>query len=62
MKVRLKEYKNRTYPLFDYFREIGVLVKEINGEQSIEDVFRDILKVVSLLIKGQNLANKKQAN
>lgn len=46
VKVRLKQYKGRTYPLFKYFKEIGVIVKEINGEQSIEDVFKDILKAV----------------
>lgn len=46
VKVRLKQYKGRTYPLFKYFKEIGVIVKEINGEQSIEDVFKDILKAI----------------
>ncbi len=46
MKIRLKEYKQRTYPLFEYFKEIGVLIKQINGEQSIENVFKDILKAV----------------
>ena len=62
MRVRLKEYKNRTYPLLDYFKKIGIPVKKINGEQSIENVFEDILKVVSPLIKNQNSANNKQAN
>ena len=46
VKVRLKQYKGRTYPLLKYFKEIGVIVKEINGEQSIEDVFKDILKTI----------------
>ncbi len=46
MKVRLKQYKDRTYPLFDYFKEIGILVKEINGEQIIENVHKDILGTV----------------
>ena len=46
MKVRLKQYKDRTYPLFDYFREIGIAVKEIKGEQSIDNVHKDILEVV----------------
>ena len=46
IKIRLKQYKGRTYPLFKYFKEIGVIVKEINGEQSIEDVFKDILKAI----------------
>lgn len=46
IKVRLKQYKGRTYPLFKYFKEIGIIVKEINGEQSIEDVLKDILKAI----------------
>ncbi len=46
VRVRLNQYKERTYPLFEYFRELGILAKEINGEQSIEDVFKDILKAV----------------
>lgn len=46
IKVRLKQYKERTYPLFRYFKEIGIAIKKINGEQSIKDVFKDILKAV----------------
>jgi adenylate kinase len=46
IKVRLDQYKERTYPLFEYFKELGIVIKEINGEQSIEDVFKDILKAV----------------
>jgi len=44
IKVRLKEYKERTYPLIQYFTKERLLVIKINGEQSVEDVFRDILK------------------
>jgi len=46
MKTRLKEYKQRTYPLFGYFKQIRIAIKEINGEQSIEDVHKDVLKAV----------------
>jgi len=46
MKIRLKEYKSRTYPLFDYFKKIGITIKKINGKQNIKDVSKDILKVV----------------
>jgi len=46
IKVRLNQYKERTYPLFEYFKELGIVIKEINGEQPIEDVFKDILKAV----------------
>ncbi len=47
IKVRLKEYKERTLPLMNYFKKEGIEVKEINGEQSVADVFGDVLKVIS---------------
>ena len=46
IKVRLKEYKERTLPLVKYYKEQGLTIKEINGEQSVEDVFKDILKAI----------------
>ena len=46
IKVRLKEYEERTLPLLEYFKNQGVKVKKIKGEQSVADVFRDILKTI----------------
>ena len=46
IKVRLKEYKERTFPLMEYFKERGMEVKEINGEQTVANVFKDILKAI----------------
>ncbi len=46
IKVRLKEYRERTYPLIDYFKKQGLRVKKINGEQSVEDVHRDVLAAI----------------
>jgi len=46
IKIRLKEYEERTLPLINYFKGEGVRVKEINGEQSVADVFNDILGAV----------------
>lgn len=46
IKTRLKEYKERTFPLVDYFKKQGLKVNEINGEQSVADVFNDILKAL----------------
>lgn len=43
IKVRLKEYRERTYPLTDYFKEQGLRVKKINGEKPVANVFNDIL-------------------
>ena len=42
--TRLKEFKERTYPIIDFLEKEGVQVVEINGEQNVSDVYRDILK------------------
>jgi len=44
IKVRLEEYKEKTFPLLKYFIKEGLSVKKINGEQSVSDVFNDIVK------------------
>lgn len=44
IKRRLKEYQERTFPLVNYFKKQGLKIKEVNGEQSVADVFGDILK------------------
>jgi len=46
IKVRLKEYKERTFPLIEYFKKQGLKVKKINGEKSVADVFKEILKAL----------------
>ena len=46
IKIRLKEYNERTFPLLDYFRKQGLKVREINGEQSVANVFKDILNAL----------------
>jgi adenylate kinase len=46
IKVRFQEYNERTYPLIDLFKKEGLKVSEINGEQSVEAVHKDILKVL----------------
>lgn len=43
IKGKFKEFQERTIPVIDYFRKQGVKVKEINGEQPVADVFKDIL-------------------
>lgn len=42
---RIEVYFEQTAPLIDYYRERGLLV-EINGEQSIQDVYHDILEAI----------------
>jgi adenylate kinase len=46
IKLRLREYRKNTLPLVDYFKKQGLKVKKINGEQSVADVFKDILKAL----------------
>lgn len=47
IKVRLKEYGERTIPLLNYFKEENLGIKEVNGDQSVEGVFKEILKYLS---------------
>jgi len=46
IKSKLREFKERTLIIIDYFKKQGLKVKEINGEQSVVDVFNDILKAI----------------
>ena len=46
IKVRLKEYAERTLPLVDFLKTQNLSVAKINGEQSVEQVHQDILKVL----------------
>jgi len=45
IKMRLEEFKNKTIPAINYYKKQGRLI-EVNGEQSIENVFKDILKKI----------------
>jgi adenylate kinase len=45
IKMRLKEFKKQTIPTLNHYKKQGRLI-EINGEQSIEDVFKEILKKI----------------
>jgi adenylate kinase len=46
IKVRLKEYKERTFPLVELFKKEKLRMKRINGEKPPADVFRNILKAL----------------
>ena len=46
IKVRLEQYKERTLPLFNYFKNNGYSVKKINGEKSVAEVHESILKTL----------------
>jgi len=46
IKVRLKEYAERTYPIFDYFEKHGFEIKKVNGERSVAAVYKDVLSAI----------------
>lgn len=46
IKTRLEQYKERTLPLFDYFKNNGFKVEKINGERTVAEVHADILKII----------------
>lgn len=47
VKSRLSWFKSEVQPVINFYRKTGRLIK-INGEQSIENVFKDILKVLKI--------------
>ena len=48
IKVRIKEYKERTYPLIDYFKKQGLKVIKISGSPPPVTVFKNILKALKI--------------
>lgn len=44
IKVRYQEYVNRTFPIVDFLKKRDYKIIEINGEQSIGDVFKKIIQ------------------
>ncbi|MFA6073110.1 MAG: nucleoside monophosphate kinase [Candidatus Woesearchaeota archaeon] len=51
IKKRLLDYHNETIPVVDYFKKKGIPVLEINGEESIEDVDKEIQSKLKSLIQ-----------
>lgn len=45
VRRRLEVYKKQTAPLLDYYRNLGLL-KEIDGDQSVEDVFGALMQAL----------------
>lgn len=48
IKSRMNEYNTKSKPVFDYYRNKG-LVADINGDQPIENVFKDIKQALDKL-------------
>lgn len=46
IKTRLREYEERTLPLVDYLKKQRVKIKKVNGEQSVADVFENVLEAI----------------
>ena len=42
IEQRLKEYANRTKPVFEYLQKDDLSIKEIDGNQSVAQVFQNI--------------------
>jgi adenylate kinase family enzyme len=42
IKIRLKEYAERTEPVFEYLKQHKIAIKELNGDRSVAEVFYDI--------------------
>ncbi len=45
IRLRIKQYYEKTQPVIDYFDQKGSLIK-INADQSIEEIFEDLKNIV----------------
>jgi len=45
IRTRMRVYDDQTKPLLDYYGQKG-LVAPVNGQQTIEDVQKDLVKVI----------------
>jgi len=48
IKIRIKEYQERTFPLMEYFKKEKLTVKKVNGSPPPADVFENVLKVLKI--------------
>ncbi len=44
IKIRLKEYEERTAPIYSFLKERGIKIMEIDGEPSVDEVHKNILE------------------
>lgn len=47
IKIRLREYKKRTEPIYRFLKERKIKITTINGESSVEKVWQSVLNVFS---------------
>jgi len=47
IKVRLREYKERTFPIINFLEREGLKVKKINGSPPPAEVFKNVIKVLN---------------
>ena len=55
IKVRLKEYEQRTLPLVNYFKGEGFKIQTVMAGQTVEKVLKDILKALGTDYKNYEL-------
>ncbi len=46
IKIRIKEFNERTYPIKDILKGEGIKVIEITGEQNVSEIFKEILEKI----------------
>lgn len=46
IKVRLREFNKRVKPIKDYFKKDGFSIRNIDGDQTVDSVFQQLLKAL----------------
>ncbi len=45
IKKRLEIFKEQTFPVLERAEKEGLTVNKVNGEQTVSEVFKDVLEV-----------------
>lgn len=48
VKIRWQQYEERTFPVIDFLKKEKIKINEINGEQTVAKVHKDILEALKL--------------
>ncbi|MBI2050026.1 MAG: nucleoside monophosphate kinase [Candidatus Staskawiczbacteria bacterium] len=46
IKKRLEVFREQTFPVLEHIKKEGLSISKVNGEQTVSDVFEDVLKAV----------------
>lgn len=52
IKIRFQEYKNKTLPLLEYFKEHDIRIHTVEAERTPHELFQDVSQVIENIKRG----------